>query len=635
MIVGIDTGGTFTDVFIIRDGSIDRFKLPSTPDDPSVVFRNTLEKIDAMYPDEKPDVLVYGSTVATNALLEDNLSKTCFVTNKGFEDVFRLGRQNRPADSLYSPVPPQRKVPVPRERVLGIDVRQGHGGKVEHPLEAGDLSDLVLMLDDIDAEAVGIGLLHSYADPSVELFIADALRRAGFKVCASGKIDPNPYEYERFTTTAVNAGLMPLMGSYLGKLDELTDAELLIMQSNGGVASADEVAEYPIRLLLSGPAGGVMALELLAEWTGGKKLIGFDMGGTSTDIAIHDGASPFRQQLDLAGLPIRCPSLDIQTVGAGGGSIVRIDPGGALEVGPQSAGADPGPACYGNGGPLTLTDCNLWGGRLASDIRLAGTMKLDSGASEKALCNVGGDVLNPDALAEGALKVVAAVMAGAVRRAARERGVDPSEFTLVSFGGAGGLHASDLANEVGIKRILIPRDAGVFSALGMSFTRQRRDEMHHVGLRWERDADPSEILDAIGDLVPEISSGEEVVVNARCRYPGQRFTIELEFGPDLPKRFDEEHERRFGISRPDAPVEIVTVVVSVLGKKPDIGAPLHVPAEPDYAVPDGAIAWDLLKEGERIQGPAMVVGREASAWVPGGCIAEVDAMGNLRMEVGR
>jgi len=378
-----------------------------------------------------------------------------------------------------------------------------------------------------------------------------------------------------------------------------------------------------------------MGLGLLAGWVGERKLIGFDMGGTSTDVAVYDGLPPMRQQLELAGLPLRCPSLDINTVGAGGGSIVEIGPGGVLKVGPQSAGADPGPACYGRGGPLTLTDCNLRTGRLPGGILLAGSLALDEAASEAALRNVAGNAMPSDALAEGALRVAAAVMAGAVRKDARDRGADPSEFTLVAFGGAGGLHAVDLALEVGLRRILFPREAGVFSALGMALSRPRRDRLHHIGLRWERGTDGKNIYEKVKSLITKADINEEIGLTARCRYPGQRFFLEIPFAPDLPDRFDDEHRRRFGISRPDVPVEVVTVVASIFGPRPHISPSNHTPVKADYPVPDGALAWSELKVGAKVEGPVAVVGRDASAWIPSGCAAEVDYMGNLHMEVSR
>ena len=378
-----------------------------------------------------------------------------------------------------------------------------------------------------------------------------------------------------------------------------------------------------------------MGLDLLAKWIGERKLIGFDMGGTSTDVAVYDGSPPMRQQLVLAGLPVRCPSLDINTVGAGGGSIVEIGAGGALKVGPQSAGADPGPACYGRGGPLTLTDCNLLTGRLPKGILLAGSLALDETAAEAALNKVAGGVMHRHAFAEGALRVAAAVMAGAVRKAARDRGADPSEFTLVAFGGAGGLHAVDLALEVGVRRIIFPREAGVFSALGMALSRPRRDRLHHIGLRWERGKDGKNICEKVKALVGKDDGDGEIALTARCRYPGQRFFLEIPFGPDLHGRFDDEHQRRFSISRPDTPVEVVTVIASILGPKPDITPSNYTPVKADYPVPNGALAWSELEVGARVDGPMAIVGRDASAWIPRGYAAEVDDMGNLRMEVSR
>ena len=633
MIIGIDTGGTFTDVVVVHEGGIGQFKIPSTPRDPSVAFRQALEKAAELHPGETAAAIIYGSTIATNTLLEGKLARSCFVTNVGFEDIFRLGRQNRSGEDLYKAVPRNRTVAVPREMVVGFNARQYADGSVEGEPTTRDIADLIVCLDDLDPASVAIGFLHSYVNPRVEGMVAGDLKRAGFEVCISSEIDPNPYEYERFTTTAINAGLIPVLKPHLGKLAAIAGTEPLLMQSNGGVIRACDAADKPVNLLLSGPAGGVMGLDLLAGWIAEEKLIGYDMGGTSTDVAVYDGSPPMRQELELAGLPVRCPSLDINTVGAGGGSIVEIGRGGALKVGPQSAGAEPGPACYGRGGPLTLTDCNLLTGRLPRGILLAGTLALDAAASEAALNKAAGDVMQPRGLAEGALKVAAAVMAGAVRKAVRDRGADPSEFALVAFGGAGGLHAVDLAMEVGIGRIIFPREAGVFSALGMALSRPRRDKLHHIGLRWERGTEGENICIKVKSLAIKVDEDGEVALAARCRYPGQRFFIEIPFGPDLPERFDDEHRRRFGLARPEAPVEVVTVVASILGAKPDISPAKHTPVKADYPSPSGAVAWSELEVGARVEGPAAVVGRDASAWIPRGHAASVDDMGNLRMEV--
>ncbi len=633
MIIGIDTGGTFTDVVIVRHGSVHQFKLPSTPDDPSIVFKTALDEVANLYPNESPQIVVYGSTIATNALLEAKLAKTCFITNIGFEDVFRIGRQNRDSSDLYSPVPGPRPEPISRELVTGLNARINADGSVVREPTTADIADLIVLLDDIDPASVAIGLLHSHLNPRMERLVAGDLRRAGFEVCLSSDIDPNPYEYERFTTTAINAGLIPILKPHLDRLNYASAVEPMLMQSNGGIAPAGEISTRPINLLLSGPAGGVMGLDILSGWAGERKLIGFDMGGTSTDVAIYDGSPPIRQQLDLAGFPIRCPSLDINTVGAGGGSIVRIGPGGALEVGPQSAGAVPGPACYGAGGPLTLTDCNLSAQRIPPGIYLAGSLKLDAAASDGMLAEVAGGIIEPAELANGAIRVAGAIMAGAIRKSARDRGADPSEFTLVAFGGAGGLHAVDVAREIGIRRILFPKEAGVFSALGMALCRPRRDKLHPLGLIWERSADGKPIIERVRKLTPDIQKGESLEIRARCRYPNQRFFIEIPFDAELPSNYDREHAARFGISRPDSAVEIVSLVVSILGPKPEIPPPHHKPHKADYPIPEHSIAWCELETDTELSGPLAIVGREATAWIPEYCTCTVDHMGNLRMEV--
>jgi N-methylhydantoinase A len=500
-ILGIDVGGTFTDAVLLDGDELKTAKVPTAArQEESVVA--AARAVGAL----EVERFTHGTTVATNALLERKGARTAFVATAGFEHLLHLRRQNRA--HLYRLCADHPEPLVPLERCFGVRERIGPEGVVEQL----DLDSLA----EIDAEAVAVCLLFSFRDPSHERAVADELRRRmpSARVVASHEISPEFREYERASTTAVDAYLGPAVSAYLERLAAACgDAGLpepLVMRSSGGVASVDEAAAHPSWALVSGPAAGVVGAELVAGLAGHPDAISFDMGGTSTDVCLIAGGSTTRStERGVAGLPVRLPTVDLQTVGAGGGSIVWRDAGGALRVGPESAGADPGPACYGRGGTRpTVTDANVLLARLPD--RLAGGLELDRAAAERAL-----DGIDPAAV----IAAVNAEMLRALRLVSVERGHDPRGFALVAFGGAGPLHACELADELGISTVLAPDSAGVLSALGLVASDERRDRVRSYVCP----------LDEAGELPGE---GE-----ADLRYRGQSFELSVPLGEELAERF--------------------------------------------------------------------------------------------------
>jgi N-methylhydantoinase A len=507
--LGVDTGGTFTDFVLLRGGRLTIHKLLSTPDDPSRALLAGVAALGA------PAALVHGTTIATNALLERRGAATALITTRGFRDVLAIGRGDRPAlyDLNVTRPPPL----APDQWRLEVAERLDHSGAAIQPPDPAELERLAAWLAAQPVEAVAVCLLHSYVNPSHEQAVVAALERADAArrlfIAASHRVLPEPREYERTSTTVVNAYVGPILSRYLLRLEEALAAQgvraLRLMASDGGSMGLATARALPARATLSGPAGGVVGARFVADQAGHARIISFDMGGTSTDVALCDGELPRSSESRVGGLPVRLPSLDIHTVGAGGGSIARVDAGGALRVGPASAGADPGPACYGRGVLPTVTDANLLLGRLQPDAFLGGRMALDMGRAHAALARLAGALGVPDGeprpapgrgghtadgspavgndadhttsrhalcadrsssveqAAQGVVRVANAAMERAIRAISVERGYDPRDFTLVAFGGAGPLHAAYLADALGMRRVLVPRYPGVLSALGM------------------------------------------------------------------------------------------------------------------------------------------------------------------------
>jgi len=557
-ILGIDVGGTFTDAVLLDEGRLTSAKVPtSARQEESVVAAARAVGAEGI------ERFTHGTTIATNALLERRGARTAFVGTAGFEHLLHLRRQNRA--ELYRLCADHPEPLVPLERCVGVDERIGPDGV----LRELDLSSL----PELDAAAVAVCLLFSFRDPSHEHRVAEELRRRlpGAFVVASHEVAPEFREYERASTTAADAYLGPVTSRYLASLAgacaQAGLPEPLVLRSSGGVATLAEVAAHPAVALVSGPAGGAVGAARVAALAGVENAISLDMGGTSTDVClIADGRVERTAEREVGGLPIRLPSLDLHTVGAGGGSIVWRDAGGALRVGPESAGADPGPACYGRGGERpTVTDANLLLGRLPE--RLAGGLQLDRAAAESAFAG-----FDP---AE-AVAVVNAEMLRALRVVSVERGYDPRDFALVAFGGAGPLHACELADELGIRRVLVPAAAGVLSALGLVATEQRRDHVRSYVAP----------LAEAGELPAE---GE-----ADLRYAGQSFELSVPLGPALAERFHEAHAERYGYADPSRPIELVAVRTAEVTPGPEVALPPGEPLEvtgPRVLELEGATAW--------------------------------------------
>jgi N-methylhydantoinase A len=579
-ILGVDVGGTFTDAVLLADGRLHTAKVPTRPDQETSVVEAAQVVLAAagMPPLER---FGHGTTIATNALLERKGARTAFVSTEGFEHLLHLRRQNRA--HLYRLDVDHPAPLVPLERCFGVRERIGPDGVIA-PL---DLSSV----PDVDAEAIAVCLLFAFRDPSHESVVADELRRRhpGAHVVASHEVAPEFREYERASTTAVDAYLGPVTARYLRALGRAAEAEglpePLVMRSSGGVATIDEAASHPALVLVSGPAAGVVAAERLAAQSGTDNAIAFDMGGTSTDVCLIAGGRAERADgREVAGYPLRVPTIDIHTVGAGGGSVVWSDAGGALRVGPRSAGAYPGPACYGRGGDeATVTDANLMLDRLPD--ALPGGLELDRDAAQRALGE-----LDPAAV----VQVVDAEMLRALRVVSVERGHDPRDFALVAFGGAGPMHACALAEELGCDTVLVPGAAGVLSALGLVASDERRD---HV-------ASYVRPLAEMRDLPVE---GE-----ASLRYVGQSFELSVPLGPGLEDRFHVAHEERYGHADRSRDVELVAVRTAdvVPGPRIDLTADVR----------------------RRVSGPQLVELPGATCWVADAWAGETDAHGTLVLE---
>ncbi|MGH7503600.1 MAG: hydantoinase/oxoprolinase family protein [Longimicrobiales bacterium] len=644
IVVAVDTGGTFTDVVLWDGERVRVLKLPSTPDHPDRAVLEGVRCILAARADSTAGAapsfaLVHGSTVATNALLERRGARVALVTNEGFEDVLELGRQNRP--QLYA-LACERPAPlVPRDRRHGVHGRIGPAGEEIEPLNDEELTALAERMG--DAESIAVCLLHSYAHPQHEDRVAGALSALGVPVSVSSRILPEFREYERTATTVVNAYIAPLMQEYLGSIETGSGARRVrIMGSGGGAFAVARARREPVHTVLSGPAGGVAGALEYARLAGIANILTFDMGGTSTDVSLCPGRPQHTREFTMAGLPIAVPVLDIHTVGAGGGSIATVDAGGALRVGPESAGAVPGPICYARGGTaVTVTDANVWLGRLparawAHDSDAKGLDRDAIASPIKALAlAIGSDA---DGAAEGVLAVVNATMERALRVISVERGHDPASFTLVPFGGAAGLHVVALAERLRIPAILVPPDPGVLSAWGMLVAPVRKEAARTV-LWNEHDAERF-LAAAFKQLTAEaMASMEEegVPVSAitmhhriDARYRGQSFELTVP-AENWTRAFHEAHLSRYGYDRPDAGIEAVTIRVEALAPGAPI-EPVRLPraghnAEPTShttirvrgeAMRGACFARSDLRADHRLEGPAIVLEYSSTFWLPAG-----------------
>jgi N-methylhydantoinase A len=579
MLLGVDVGGTFTDAVLLDDGHVHTAKVPTTPGDESDGVMAAIDAVLAEAGAAAGDVeeFSHGMTVGTNALLEERGARTALIATKGFADLLEIARQDRP--SLYHLCAPKPTPLVAPDLKLEAAERTGPEGIVE-PLAEGEPERLAVALEEGGAESVAICLLFSYLDPTHERRLAEFLRERlpGLHVSASHEVLPRFREYERASTTAIDAYLSPLLGRYLGRLSEATAAAGLptpqVMLSSGGVAPAEEAARAGAWSVLSGPAGGAVGAGLLARLSGDGNALGFDMGGTSCDVCVvEDGAVRRTDSRTIDGRPIQLPTVDVHTVGAGGGSIGWRDPGGALRVGPRSAGAVPGPACYGRGGTEpTVTDANLMLGNLAADSTLAGGVALDAEAAERAVGALAAELgLDPLETAAGIVRVANQEMVRALRVVTVERGVDPRRFALLPFGGAGPMHAAAIAEELGIDRLLCPRAGGVLSAFGLCASDRRRDTARTVMLSGPALTN-ERIAAAVAELREATTGGlaearAEVVYG--MRYSGQAFELDVPGSPepdaaDLIARFEQAHEERYGHRDPEGEVVLVDIRLALV-----------------------------------------------------------------------
>jgi N-methylhydantoinase A/oxoprolinase/acetone carboxylase beta subunit len=553
MRIGIDAGGTFTDFIVYHDdGRLETFKLRSNPKSPASVILSGLEKAAGS---RKAEV-IHGSTVATNALLERKGVRTALVTTAGFEDVIHIGRQNRA--ELYN----LRQIPrvpiIPRAMCFGIKERAWFDGTVAEKPTRAELARLKARLRRARVESIAICFLHAYRTASNEKLVAEALAGLGY-LCCSHDVCPEFREYERSSTTLINAYVGPLMDRYLGQLERGARHAISIMQSNGGFMSTHEARRHAIRTVLSGPAGGVIGALEAGRASGFPRILGFDMGGTSTDVSLCDGAPRETIEASIDGFPVRVPMLDIHTVGAGGGSIARVDEGGLLRVGPESAGADPGPACYGVGERPTVTDAHVVLGRIAADQLVGGEMHLDIGRAAAAVDSIARELKTSRvAAAAGIVRVANANMERAIRVVSVERGHDPRDFALIAFGGCGGLHACEMARELGIRTVLVPEYAGALSALGMLIADHVRDYAAGVLNR----PDVEREFARLERIARKELRGAELTRSADLRYAGQSYELTVPWVSGHPaEQFHREHLRVYGYSNPERVVEIVAVRV--------------------------------------------------------------------------
>lgn len=684
----VDTGGTFTDGCMLNEstGEFHAVKVLSTPDDPSRAIMNVLQRLA-----EKGGVglsglclLLHGTTVATNTLLERTGARTALLVTSGFRDILRIARQNRP--HLYD-FRAMRPTPViPRQLTLEVEERILPGGVIHKPLDKEHINQIIAQLRQLQPASVAISLLHAYASAVHENMLKDALEQEfpGMPVTISSALLPEFREYERTSTTAINALLRPVMASYLDKLQDWlrqTGSEaktgLFVMQSNGGVISSGQAAAECSRTVLSGPAGGVLAGAMLSREVGRPNIITADMGGTSTDVSlIYRNTPRYTTEGNVGGFPLRLPMLDIHTIGAGGGSIAYIDQGGALKVGPLSAGASPGPACYGQGGPEpTVTDANLVLGRLGPVTRPGENNSLDAESARRAIHD---RIAKPlgitvERAAEGIITVVNAGMTGALRLISVQRGYDPREFMLMAFGGAGPLHAAELARETGIPGVLIPRYPGVTSATGILFADARRDYTAVAVMPWdkidvEQLTENFKILEKKGreDFYGEGFDPQQVCTTRflDVKYAGQSYELTMQAPAGkftagdlklLERSFHLSHRSEYGFAREGASLELVTlrVVATVppfTGSKSDLKGSIPKPVagesvnklRPQHrhvifnGEPIDTIVYprQMLTAGDEFSGPAVVEQPDSTTIIPPGIPARVDSLLNILINVG-
>ncbi len=653
IVIGIDTGGTFTDFIYKAGGQWGILKILSTPQNPGRAVLDGIGRIAG-----KAGVrVVHGSTVATNAILEKKGAKTAIVTNRGFEDVIEIGRQHR--SRLYDLHYTRNDALIPPDLRYGVNGRITAGGEKLEEIDDARLEAVAEELAGAGVESVAVCFLHAFSNPDHEKTADAIFSRKGLSVSPSHAVLSEFREFERMATTVINAYVSPKIRRYIDFMTErIAPENLRIMQSNGGSISAETAGRESVRTILSGPAGGVVGAHDTGRSAGYQRLITFDMGGTSTDVALADKTLPISVESEISGFPVKVPMLDIHTVGAGGGSIAEIDAGGALRVGPESAGADPGPICYGKGERITVTDANLYLGRLVPEFFLGGKMALDTAAMEAHFQEMAKTVgVTPAELARGIIDVANTAMEKAIRVISVEKGHDPKDFTLICFGGAGGLHAAHLAEMLHIGRVLVPQNPGILSAFGMLSADIIKDYSQTV-MRSGNDADPQTVQQwmaplerrAVAELKAEGLPDDRICLQRflDMRYAGQSYELIVDWTADDPagfERFHQYHEQRYGYSAPEKPVEIVNVRLRAVGEpeKPVLEESRIGKAEiPDKAragtrrvafegraMDTPVLRRQYLENGNAIAGPALVVEYSSTIVVPPFASAEIDGFGNI------
>lgn len=678
ILAGVDTGGTFTDIVVLDevDGSrrLRQCKVLSDRDDPSAPIIEGLERLGLA---GLPLKMIHGTTVGTNAVLENKGAKVAYLGSEGFADVLSLGRQQR--EHVYQLRQPEIQAPVAEQLCLQVSTRISAQGDVLQAADDAELAKLKSHLQTLNVEAVAINLLFSFLQPEQELKIAEALGDEWFISC-SHNILPEVKEFERGIATWLNASVGPVISRYLKRLQQqLPKARISVMQSAGTTIAAAQAAEQAVRLLLSGPAGGLAAARSIGNQTGNQRLMSLDMGGTSTDVALLNGEIPLTSQSHLARWPLSIPTVDIHTIGAGGGSIANVDAAGMLLVGPQSAGANPGPACYGAGGTdATVTDANLVVGRIPARTLLGGYLPLDVDAANRAMAKLA-ERLHSGTLdaARGVLRLANEHMARALRVISVERGYNPADYTLLCFGGAGGLHACDIAGLLGMRRVLVPARSGVLSALGMLVSEPGR-ELSQAVLAPLSEVSDSEIetrfkqleIDARAQLSRE--GCDETSIHFRrqveLRYQGQSAVIGIQWRPGAEHEnlFHQAHLKASGMQLPQA-IELVNIRLSARSEpalasvevdpastksadseyldsahldSADAGSEHGVKhSEPDEQVFSPDLGTNVvlrhrhaMQPGKILAGPAILTDEAATVWINPGWVGCSDRWGNLTLE---
>ena len=679
MRIAFDTGGTFTDCVYLSNGRIEILKIPSTPRNPAEAISNALAQITRESREVQPLDLACGTTVGTNALLQRQGGRVALVTTAGFEDVLEIGRQAR--TKLYNLFVEKQPPLVPRDRRFGLPERCDSDGRALLSPSPKEIARTVRAVVRSRAESVAVCFLFSFLNPEHEQRITRTLLKAGLQVSASHQILPEHREFERTSTTVVNAYLVPVMSKYLAEIERCaaahsrqnlkpsfhlsprkTGARVRIMQSSGGILSARAAAREPVRTILSGPAGGILGAQYVAELAGIDRIITFDMGGTSTDVALLErgraAALATTSETIVSDIPVAVPMLDIHTVGAGGGSVARYDRAGALRVGPESAGADPGPMCYGRGEKPTVTDANLILGRIPEAGLLGGAFRLDIARAREFMAREKGPAATVEKFAQGIVDVANAVMEKAIRVISVERGHDPRDYTLVAFGGAGALHACDLASALDIPRVLVPRIPGALSALGILRADVAKDLSRTVRLEIRGASDARAALDrefsklqreGFKQMQGEGFAGRAVQIERALdmRYSGQSYELMVPYTRDYVAAFHNAHEQRYGYADRARPCEVVNVRARFTGctPKPELPKLKQGGVSARSALLSQSHAWfagsrkatpiyarEKLLAGNRIAGSAIVMEYSATALIPPGWTGRVDIHGNILLE---